>query len=208
MFDEREQSMTTETTGTEIVARVDLQKRTAPARRLEVRAELYRLGSNPRPHFSVTCTEYERGRDVGGGADHELILQHFPELAPVVRVHLADDLGRPMYAEANALYWGGFSTWPGPEWRQMVPDDDYGRRTLETDGDDGLVWAPQTFADHLRVSLDEGRKLRAYVAEDPTSHYSAAMHFICQSLAAQWQAEADEALTTIRRLAGEKRDDA
>ena len=103
-----------------------------------------------------------------------------------------------MHYEANALYWGGFSSDGSKDvWRQMVPSDDYGRRTLETD-ETGLVWAPETFANHLRVSVEEGRKLRAYVANDPSQHYSAAMHFICQTLRAQWQQEADEALAVIQ----------
>jgi hypothetical protein len=39
-----------------------------------------------------------------GGCDHETLLLAFPELAPIVRVHLADPDGTPMHALANAWY--------------------------------------------------------------------------------------------------------
>lgn len=119
----------------------------------------------------------------------------------IITVHLADDRGVPMHAVANAMYWGGFSASGRKDvWQQMVPDDDYGRRTLETD-DTGLVWAPETFASHLRVSVEQGRELRAYVANDESKHYSAAMAFVCKTLESYWQTEADAALAAIHEAA-------
>lgn len=76
-------------------------------------SKLHLLGGNARPHFSVTGelwkTEgaYRRGNESGlltCGAIHDEILAGFPELAPVVAVHLADDDGVPMHAVANGWY--------------------------------------------------------------------------------------------------------
>lgn len=62
-----------------------------------------------RPYFSVTGTDRDlRYRDsMSSGAIHETILQVFPELAPIVALHLSDDNGVPMHAEANGWYWAG-----------------------------------------------------------------------------------------------------
>jgi hypothetical protein len=70
------------------------------------------------PAFSVTTNRYEprgthsgkarhrRDRDPDSdGCQHDVALLAFPELAPLVELHLADsETGEPMHAEANALY--------------------------------------------------------------------------------------------------------
>jgi hypothetical protein len=70
------------------------------------------------PVFSVTTDRYEphgthsrrsrhrRDRDPDScGCQHDVALLAFPELAPLVDLHLADsETGEPMHAEANALY--------------------------------------------------------------------------------------------------------
>ena len=70
------------------------------------------------PAFSVTTDLFEphgthsgkarhrRERDPdSGGCLHDAALLAFPELAPLVDLHLADsETGEPMHAEANALY--------------------------------------------------------------------------------------------------------
>lgn len=63
-------------------------------RRVVVKAQLSSL-SGQRPRFSVTS---------GNGSDHERILRVFPELAPVVALHLSDDDGIPMHAVENLRY--------------------------------------------------------------------------------------------------------
>lgn len=183
-------------------------------RQFNATVKLYAIG-NQSPYFSTTGEDldlrrYGDNRIESCGCLHDEIVTHFPEFAPVVRVHLANERGKPMSAESNALYWGGFSpAFPrvkdGEPWRQMSPRDDYGRIEIETDAD-GLEWSPKMFANHLRVSVEEGRELRAYVANDETKHYSAAMHFICQTLQARWQRDADEALQVIRDNAGTDKD--
>lgn len=66
-------------------------------------AELHSIGKQA-PYFSVTCAIYQGGRDVGGGAAHDLIAEHFPHLRPYLRWHLTSTDG-PMHYIANALYW-------------------------------------------------------------------------------------------------------
>ena len=56
--------------------------------------------------FSATCTIYENGRDVGGGAAHDHIAKVFPELAPLLKWHLVSSDG-PMHCVANAVYLAG-----------------------------------------------------------------------------------------------------
>jgi hypothetical protein len=58
------------------------------------------------------------------------------------------------------------------------------------------VWAPQTLADHLRVSVDEAREIRAYVMTDRND--TEALRFaVLTGLAARWQTEADAALAVL-----------
>lgn len=54
---------------------------------------------NSRPYWSVTANG--RGR---AGCLHDEILQHAPELAPIVEVHLMSIDGNPMYFKENGVY--------------------------------------------------------------------------------------------------------
>lgn len=75
--------------------------------------------NNQEPYFSATCDIEEkhgiRWIDSGGGAAHELIGRHFPELRPYLKWHLVST-GEPMHYIANAQYWwekmNGSSRWP------------------------------------------------------------------------------------------------
>lgn len=53
--------------------------------------------------FSVTCDIYERNRDVGGGAAHDHIAKHFPEVRHLLKWHLCSSDG-PLHYVANAMY--------------------------------------------------------------------------------------------------------
>lgn len=69
-----------------------------------------------RGYFSVTGEVYEphgtwsgearfrNGRDCDGAGQCGEIA-HFPEMVPIMRVHLCDMEGVPMHAEANGWYW-------------------------------------------------------------------------------------------------------
>jgi hypothetical protein len=61
--------------------------------------------------FAITCdiaTQKRNGRwyDEGGGAAHELIAAHFPELAPFMKWHLTSSDG-PLHYIENTAYWAG-----------------------------------------------------------------------------------------------------
>ncbi len=62
------------------------------------------------PCFSVTAEERNLRRRGDNqveccGMLHDEVLEHFPELADVVRLHLSSGEGLPMHAEANGWYW-------------------------------------------------------------------------------------------------------
>jgi hypothetical protein len=59
--------------------------------------------SNDRGYFSVTA---DWPSQQAGGCLHDEVLSVAPELAPLVDLHLSDDItGEPMHAEANGYYW-------------------------------------------------------------------------------------------------------
>lgn len=82
--------------------------------RLQVRAQLEQLDRNEKPYFSIGADIQRLARNgrkvwVAGGCLHDEILQHFPNLKPLVDLHLSDDDGVPLHAAANAAYWAGCS---------------------------------------------------------------------------------------------------
>jgi hypothetical protein len=76
-------------------------------------AMLHHLEGNARPYFSVTGEVYEKskwgdhyGREpVMCGCCHEMIAETWPELAPLIALHLSDDNGQPTHGAANGWYW-------------------------------------------------------------------------------------------------------
>ena len=102
-------------------------------------AKLVHLKGNARPYFSVTGEvinprSVSRGGDgfLLGGSIHGEILHVWPELAPVVALHLAQDDGVPLHAASNAAFWAG-----------MFP------RQQSFDGD--------RLAQHLRVTREQAQ---------------------------------------------------
>lgn len=171
-------------------------------RRFTATSQLHQLAGNASPHFSVTGDlenmRYKPDsphRLEACGCLHDDAVRYFPDLAPVVLVHLADDKGRPMHALENAIYWSGLSVWSNGE-PALGPDSNYGRTVLETDSD-GLVWAPDTLARHLRVTVERAREMRAYVISAGGSDREG-WRFVFRGLEQQWQREADTALAIIR----------
>jgi hypothetical protein len=134
--------------------------------RLTVKAELIKREENSIAYYSITGTIEKmdkRFRDpiVTCGAIHEHILKHFPELSPLVEVHLSEADGMPMHCEANARYWAGFSTFSDA--RPMSPRDAFGRIEIETDAN-GLEWSPKTLASHLQTDEQTARNARKGLA--------------------------------------------
>ena len=129
---------------------------------LEVEAQLVKREGNSYPYFSITGEirkTDKRYRDpiLACGAIHDEILRYFPDLAPLVTVHLSAPDGQPTHAEENARYWAGLSKWS--DGRAMSPRDSYGRIEIETD-ENGLEWSPKTLASHLQCDEKTAREVR------------------------------------------------
>ena len=113
---------------------------------LKVNASLVKRAGNAYAYFTITGSVElidKRYRDpiITCGAIHDTIEQHYPELAPLITVHLSAPDGVPMHAEANARYWAGLSTYPDGS-----PMGEYKRRML---------------ANHLRITPEEADQARA-----------------------------------------------
>lgn len=63
------------------------------------------LRGNAAPHFTITADVLVSGHMIAGGAMHDTIVEHFPQFADLVALHLSDHNGVPMHAEANGAYY-------------------------------------------------------------------------------------------------------
>lgn len=80
---------------------------------IRVEAKLYTLGTQP-PYFSITgeiVNNRKRGDNAieACGCLHESILRTWPDLAPLVAIHLSNADGVPMYAVEDARFWMGLT---------------------------------------------------------------------------------------------------
>lgn len=67
---------------------------------------LHYLHGNGRPYFTVAGDIRIPGRrDIEcGGTMHDVFGRYWPELIPIMALHLSDDRGLPMHLEANGLF--------------------------------------------------------------------------------------------------------
>ena len=170
---------------------------------VSVHGGLHYLRGNSSPHFSLTCDIYEGGRDVGGGAAHELILKGAPHLAPLARMHLSDMDGKPMHSSANAFYWLAGACVNGLGQRYHGGNSDPKRSA-----DDCL----RIFADHVRIPIEQAHEVRAMVqaAHDAVPFYartyegkggpvaSAALAEWCEAQHVRWANEARECIDSLK----------
>lgn len=160
------------------------------------------------PAFSVTTELYEphgthsgrarhrRDRDPdASGCLHDAALNAFPELAPLVDLHLADpDTGEPMHAEANALYFYRTARGLPGGW-----SDDY--RHAEREGLTVDSYARRVACSILRVD-------QIPLDDVPEQELGAAFHQFVEDQRARWREEARagreqlEAIPTIYELRG------
>lgn len=163
---------------------------------LTVTAGLHYLAGNDRPYYSVTADAYEPGyqrRPFLSGHLHEDVVRVWPELQPVLALHLSDDRGIPMHAEANGWYWlAGY----------------YGGAGEPYHG--GHARHPQTcleiFASLMRVSPDSAAILAdtfrcaKTISSASWADVRALFHTWIQDQLPRWQDEADRAIVVLERL--------
>lgn len=160
------------------------------------------------PVFSVTTERYgprashsgrwrhRRDRDPDScGMQYDVALHAFPELAPLVDLHLADsETGEPMHAEANGLYFYRTARGLAGGW-----SDDHGH--AEREGLSVAAYARRVACSILRV--DE-----IPLEEVPEPELSAAFHQFVEDQRERWSEEARAgreqllAIPTIYELRG------
>lgn len=125
---------------------------------VSVNAGLHYIRGNARPYFSVTGDIRIPGRrDIEtGGCMHETLLKYWPELAPVVALHLSDDTGEPMHAEANGWYW--LEGYYGQNTIRLydIPKHYHGGNGSSARSREECL---RIFAEHARVDLEQARTL-------------------------------------------------
>lgn len=111
--------------------------------RIDVIADLVHRDGNSNAYFGIGGDVFrlaKNGRKVWemGGCIHEEIIKHFPELQPLVDIHLADEDGVPMHAYSNASYWAGQTKFQALDLEML--------------------------AKHLRVTKEEANQLAMFVS--------------------------------------------
>ncbi len=142
-----------------------------PGHLIKVTAKAELIGGNRHPHFSVTAEIYKPGkRDFEAcGCLHTEILQVWPEIAPIVALHLSNsDDGEPMHGEANGFYWlagalGGLGErYHGGSSDVQIRDKDgnylrYGKPDAD--------YCLGIFADHCRILVEEAQGIARAVRD-------------------------------------------
>lgn len=160
---------------------------------VSARGELVKLDGNAKAYFSITGEVYNprsrrRGGDgfIMGGAIHEVILAYWPNLAPLVNVHLSDIDGVPMHAAANAAYWAGLSKYQS---RDLVKLAQHLRVSVEV-AEDMALWVDNFYGDNL-AAFD--------AITTPDMAWAAAIEEY--NLATRWAVEASEARAMLHEVA-------
>jgi len=124
--------------------------------RIRVLGGLHRIGAQD-PYFTLTAqidrqAKNNRWMDWGGGACHDTILAHYPDLADLAAMHLSTIDGSPMHAVANGWYWYKGGLYLGEKW--LAAEVRYGQ-PVTLDEQAGVL------ASHARISEAEARDLIA-----------------------------------------------
>lgn len=137
---------------------------------IEIEAELRDGSDGLSPGFAIICMGWEKagqwsarackrnGRDATyGGAAHEVILEVAPELAPIVKVHLARPDGMPMHGLVNGWYFYSGKA-AAYEREEIEAGRNYGySRLLETSDHDRAARALHVDPADLPAGLDHGQ---------------------------------------------------
>lgn len=147
---------------------------------------LHFIERNQMPYFSVTFAaaksqrKYDEGNWDYSGAGHEAALALMPEVADLVRLHLAEIDGAPIHAVANGWYW--YSNYDG-KGIKLYPSQSYYSLTPH-----------ERAARHLRIEperLPQGLSKAEFVK-------------FVETLRPEWKAEADAAIAHHELDAGER----
>lgn len=157
---------------------------------ITVDAKAYSHGDQS-PYFSITAMIYtpasRRRNDCdAGGCLHDEILRLWPNLKPLVDLHLSDAVtGAPMHAEANGWHWCAKAAGI----KQPYEPDQSPEKCLEI------------LAKHLRMNADNTTALVRIIqagrfSETPREYFSA----FVKAQSARWEAEAKAGIALIEQL--------
>jgi len=162
---------------------------------IRVRAKLSQLKGNARPYFSITADQWDEHGHASSGCLHDEILAVWPDLAPLVALHLSDDDGVPMHAEANGYYQlaGCFADGLGQRYHAGNADT-YGRPRN----------CLGVFAQHCRITREEAQAIvndvHATLGPNDEPHSvadykraRARWTVLCDAMRPRWKTEADAA---------------
>ena len=188
--------------------------------RIVATIELHRIGDQE-SYFSVTGAIYEgqRREPDSAGCIHEQILTVWPQLAPLVELHLSTADGVPMHAEANGWFWlnvepkrtnerlFGYKAPDNWMWRWTSPRAEYDGNddAFETDSL-GSEWAIGYVASTLRISRDEARQIREWLMAVGPIRAKVDFHAWIEAQRSRWKQEADAGIALIRSLNTSKED--
>jgi len=172
---------------------------------IKVEAGLHYLQGNDRPYFSVTA-DVKGSQGEAGGCMHTEIAKYWPKLAPIIALHLSTDQGEPMHAEANgwyslAGYFGGAGEryHAGNSEKQIWKEDG----TFDRVGFQTPEECLQSFAKHVRITVDDARALAGYwkstIDDDPKSVRRWFGAWI-NTQRPRWQAEAEAGIKLLDEL--------
>lgn len=134
---------------------------------------VHKLGGNKHAYVSVTAEIWRKNANdcESCGQLHTEVLEHFPELADLVQLHLVSVEGTPMHYIANAKYWWEIAR--GEKTAEYQTAEDAARHyrstviagALEEDEDLPVPEGPFTWGDAEQVLEDRRPALRTHIHE-------------------------------------------
>jgi hypothetical protein len=152
-----------------------------------VRAMVHHIAGHLVPHFSLAASDVGRERTESGGtrrieaafcADLDRVVERFPELADLARLHLADAItGVPLHAVEKGWWWATPEAGKSEVWHPPRPNSAFLADLWRTDGET---------ADRIIADVAAGRLTKADFAA------------LAKAQKPRWQAECDAAWAVIR----------
>jgi hypothetical protein len=201
-----------------------------PTAKITVTAGLHKLGGNALPYFSVTAEiRRPRARDCDScGCQHDHVLHYWPDLAPIVALHLSDSTGAPMHAGQNgwyqaAGYFGGagerYHGGNGARQHWGSYDPTTGEREFLGYRESTREECLAVVADHVRLPVEEMRTILdgLYTEHHLPETVPPALRWVplkrafmawAETQRPRWQAEAVAGVELLDRLIAQKRESA